>query len=134
MGVSFLSTELYYNPVKTYNFKSAPIFDDWKYKSEPAKAGLLTFTSPLNMVVGDHLRLMVNNIGLIGGQIAKRIDKKNDFYSYEALDYKHYLLTEVSLSKTDITASSVATLLSAQTSVLKWNIGTTTHKYSSLVF
>lgn len=129
-----MSVELYYNPVKTYNFKSAPIFDDWKYKSEPAKAGLLTFTSPLNMDAGNHLRLLVNGKGLFGGQVAKRTSKKNDFNSYEALDYKHYLLTEVSLSKTNITASNVVKLLSKQVSVLKWNIGTTTHKYSSLVF
>ena len=86
-----MSTELYVNPVKTFNFKSAPIFDDWKYKSEPNKAGLLTFTSPLNMTNGYHLRLLVNGKGLFGGQVAKKTDKKNDFYSYEGLDYKHYL-------------------------------------------
>jgi len=45
-------------------------------KGEPAKAGLLTFTSPLNMDAGNHLRLLVNGKGLFGGQVAKEQVKR----------------------------------------------------------
>jgi len=129
-----LAVSLYYNKNKTNNFKSAPIFSDWKYKSEPNKAGLLTFKSPLYLEGGYHTKLVVNSEPIFGGQILKKTDKKGDFYSYEALDYKHYLLKEVTIDKKDITASSVVKLLSKETSVLKWNIGKTKRKYVHLVF
>lgn len=129
-----MSVTLYHSKDQASNFKTAPLFSNWKFKSEPNKAGLLTFSSPDYMKGGDHLKLLVNGNGLFGGQLMKRTSKKNDFYNYEALDYKHYLLKEVSLSKENITASSMAKLLSKKTSVLKWNIGTTKKKYDELVF
>ena len=92
-----MTTNLYYNKAKTNNYHSAPIFSDWKYKSEPNKAGLLTYKSPLLLEGGNHLKLVVDGEPIFGGQIMKRTIKRNDFYSYEALDYKHYLLKEVSI-------------------------------------
>lgn len=129
-----MTANLYYNTLRNNDFQSAPLFDDWKYKSEPNKAGLLTFKSPQSIPRGDHIRLTMDGVTLFGGQILKKKDKKNDFYNYEALDYKHYLLKEVSLNKTNITASSVVKLLSKMTGVLKWKVGNTKKKYSKLVF
>jgi len=129
-----LTVNLYYNKAKNNNFTSAPIFSDWKYKSEPNKAGLLTYKSPSSFIAGDHLKLVVDNEAIFGGQVIKRTDKKNDFYSYEALDYKHYLLKEVTIDKRNISASSLLKLLSKKTSVLKWKIGNTKKKYIRLAF
>lgn len=129
-----MTVNLYYNPIRSPNFKSAPIFSDWKYKSEPNKAGLLTFRSPYSLTRGDHLRLAVDGDFLFGGQVMKKTEKKNEFYSYEALDYKHYLLREVSARKTNITTSDFVKLLSKMTSGPKWNIGTTKYKHAELVF
>jgi hypothetical protein len=129
-----LTVDLYYNKAKTNNFKSAPIFSDWKYKSEPSKAGLLTYKSPLWLDSGTHLKLIVDNEAIFGGQLVKRTDKKGDFYSYEALDYKQYLLEEFSLDKKNITSSSVVRLLSKKVPSLKWKIGNTTFKHVHLVF
>ena len=129
-----MDVTLYHNTKRSNDYQTIPVFNDWKYKSEPNKAGLLTFKSPKELNGGDLLKLIWGKTGLFGGQVLKKTSKKNDFYSYDALDYKHYLLKEVSLSKKNITASSVAKLLSKMTSVLKWNIGTTKHKYTELVF
>lgn len=129
-----MTVNLYYNTSKLKNsWKTAPIFSDWKYKSEPNKAGLLTFKSPVYFQAGTHLKL-VDGSPLFGGQLLKYTNKKNDFYSYEALDYKRYLLKEVTIDKKDITASAILKLLSKETRVLKWNIGNTKRKYVHLVF
>jgi hypothetical protein len=132
--VLFLTALLYYNKSRTNNFKSAPIFSDWKYKSEPGKAGLLTFKSPQSIGSGNHLKLINDNEGIFGGQLVKRTDKKGDFYSYEALDYKQYLLKEMSLDKKNITASAIVKLLSKEVPTLKWKIGNTSYKYAHPVF
>ena len=129
-----MTTELYYNKAKNNNFRSAPILSDWKYKSEPNKAGLLTFKSPQWFEAGTYLKLGVDNETIFGGQVLKTTSKKNDFYSFEALDYKHYLLQEFSIKKNNITASALVKLLSKQVSSLKWNVKNTTHKYAALDF
>lgn len=129
-----MTAELYFTKTKSNNFISAPILSDWKYKSEPNKAGLLTFRSPQPFDGGVHVKLINNNKPLFGGQIVKPVSKKNDFYNYEALDYKQYLLKEETIDKKNITASSLVKLLSKKVSNLKWKIGTTKKKYSHLVF
>lgn len=129
-----MTANLYYNKARSNHFHSAPIFDDWKYKSEPGKAGILTFKSPLYLDAGYHLKLVNEGEPIYGGQLLKKTDKKGDFYSYEALDYKHYLLKEVSIKKKDITASAMVRLLSKEVPSLKWNIKGTTRKYIVLDF
>ncbi|MDR3062551.1 MAG: hypothetical protein LBU40_00240 [Methanobrevibacter sp.] len=127
-------TQLYFTQTKSNTFKPTPMLSDWKYRSEPGKAGLLTFRSPEYFEGGVHVKLVKNSKPIFGGQVVRSVSKKNDFYNYEALDYKQYLLKEVSINKKNITATSIVKLLSKKISTLKWKIGKTKKKYSHLVF
>lgn len=129
------NAELYFRTDdKSNKFTDAPLFRDWKVRSEPNKAGLATFRSPKYFSGGTHVRIMDEGEALFGGQIVKPGEKKNDFYSYEARDYKGYLLREYTINKTNIKASSFAKLLAKKVPKLKWNVKKTKHKYSRLHF
>ncbi|UTB32715.1 MAG: hypothetical protein NKF70_00045 [Methanobacterium sp. ERen5] len=71
-----MTANLYYNKAKSNHFHSAPIFDDWKYKSEPSKAGLLTFKSPLYLDAGYHLKLVNEGEPLFGGRFLRKLIRK----------------------------------------------------------
>jgi hypothetical protein len=129
-----MDAKLYYTNNQSNTFKTAPILADWKYRSELNKAGLFTFRSPKKFNGGSHIKFEINNKPIFGGQIIKPTSKKNDFYNYEALDYKHYLLGEHTLNKKNITASSIVKLLSKKVSNLKWKIGKTKKKYPHIIF
>ncbi|MEA4956865.1 hypothetical protein SDC9_07410 [bioreactor metagenome] len=92
-------------------FKEVPIFNDWSIKRDWNKAGSLTFKSPTYLTPGTHVKLVSTDHKTFGGQIVKKTEDSSDFYSYDCLDYKRFLLTSVSTSHTNQTSSQIINFL-----------------------
>ncbi len=132
-----MTTELYTTFKKTNSFKKTPIFDDWNIKRDWNKAGSLTFSSYLSLEEGTHVKLVSSRHRTFAGQIVKKTDTKNDFYKYECLDYKRYLLREVSETFKKKTTHQIVKLLFKRylgSSPLKLSLKKTKTVFSSLTF
>lgn len=120
-------------------FKEVPIFNDWSIKRDWNKAGSLTFKSPTYLTPGTHVKLVSTDHKTFGGQIVKKTEDSSDFYSYDCLDYKRFLLTSVSTSHTNQTSSQILKFLFSKYlqnigGLFKFKISKTKTVFSSLTF
>lgn len=117
-------------------FTETPILDDWQIKRDWNKAGSLTFKSPEKLQEGTHVKLESPDHRTFGGMIVKPAEQANDFYSYDCLDYKRFLLISLSKSFTNKRASDIVKWLKKQVdnSILTWKITNTKNVYSSLAW
>lgn len=116
-------------------FTHTPVLDDWQIKRDWNKVGSLTFKSPELLKEGTHVKLF-SDYKPFGGQVVKKTESTGDFYSYDCLDYKRFLLTEFSLATSKKRASDVIKYLLKKyvSSVIKFKVATTKNIYSALTF
>ena len=88
-------------------FMEVPILDDWSIKRDWNKAGSLTFKSPNYIKTGTHIKLESPHHRTFGGQVVKKTEDSGDFYSYDCLDYKRFLLRQISGTYTNQTSSQI---------------------------
>lgn len=119
-------------------FKEVPIFNDWSIKRDWNKAGSLTFKSPTYLKPGTHVKLVSTDHKTFGGQIVKKTEDSSDFYSYDCLDYKKFLLTSKSYSPVNKTSSQILKALvdtfTTNKQILEFKISKTKNVFPSLVF
>lgn len=131
-----MTDRLYATYEHSNKFVERPMLDDWNIKRDWNKVGSLTFKSPDKLIPGTHVKLISPNHKNFAGQVVKRSEKANDFYSYDCLDYKRYLLTEVNYSGSGSKRSSdiLNYVKKYVSSPIKFKITKTKNLFSNLVF
>ncbi|WP_042701356.1 hypothetical protein [Methanobrevibacter arboriphilus] len=120
-------------------FNETPILTDWSIKRDWNKAGSLTFKSPIKLSPGTHVKLVSPHHRTFGGQIIKRNHETGDFYSYDCLDYKRFLLNTATISHNNQTTSNIVKLLFIKylkkgNGIFKLKLGKTKTIFPSLTF